>query len=176
MSALDDFRRDKDAFFRDDPRSPLTPEQRAAFTGLDYFPQDEGLRIDAEMDTDVEPGVIEMETTSGTPQRYTRAGTVTFEVDGEPATVTLYASADGHAHGLFLPFRDATSGRETYGAGRYLDLDPPHDGRVEVDFNLAYNPYCAYDAGWSCPLPPGENWLGVPIRGGERDFPGGATG
>lgn len=176
MSELQAFRRDKDAFFRDDPRSPLTHEQRAGFTGFEYFPEDPALRIDAELDPDVDPGLIEMDTTGGTPQRYTRAGTVRFEVDGEPATVTLYASGDGHADGLFLPFRDATSGRETYGAGRYLDLDPPEDGRVVVDFNLAYNPYCAYDAGWSCPLPPGENWLSVPIRAGERDFPDGPAG
>jgi hypothetical protein len=85
--------------------------------------------------------------------------------------VTLYASDE--THDLFLPFRDATSGRETYGAGRYLEVEPPGpDGGVEIDLNYAYNPYCAYNPEWSCPIPPGENWLTVPIRAGERSFPG----
>jgi uncharacterized protein (DUF1684 family) len=92
-------------------------------------------------------------------------------VDGRPTRITLFTSPEMHE--LFLPFRDATSGRETYGAGRYLEVDPPDaDGRVVVDFNLAYNPYCAYNPDWSCPIPPGENWLDVPIRAGERTFPG----
>ena len=85
-------------------------------------------------------------------------------------TLALYATP-GH-EGYFLPFRDATSGRETYGAGRYLDLAPPHDGKVTVDFNLAYNPYCAYSDSFSCALPPVENWLQVPIRAGEMAFDG----
>jgi len=83
--------------------------------------------------------------------------------------VTLFASPDMHE--LFLPFRDRTSGSETYGAGRYLEVEPPGaDGWVVVDFNLAYNPYCAYNPEWSCPIPPGENWLAVPIRAGEKTF------
>jgi hypothetical protein len=172
MSDLDDFRREKDAFFRDHPGSPLDEEQRAAFEGLAYFPEDPGLRIDALLDTDVdrdEP--VEMQTTGGDTQVYRRAGAVSFEVDGELARVTLYASE--HQYELFVPFRDATNGRESYGAGRYLEVEPPGpDGRVVVDLNLAYNPYCAYNAAWSCPLPPGENRLAVPIRAGEKTFPG----
>ena len=76
---------------------------------------------------------------------------------------------------LFLPFRDALSGKETYGAGRYLDVAPPHSGHVVVDFNYAYNPSCAYDPQFSCPLPPRENWLQVPIRAGEKNFQGAET-
>jgi uncharacterized protein (DUF1684 family) len=170
VSELERFRRAKDEFFRDDPRSPLTDEQRRTFAGLAYFPENPDLVIEAELDTDVDPTPIEMETTTGGTQVYRRAGVVRFEVDGEPAEVTLYASDE--AHDLFVPFRDATSGTESYGAGRYLEVDPPHDGRVRLDFNLAYNPYCAYSPEWSCPLPPGENWLTVPIRAGELSFPG----
>ncbi|NIR36327.1 MAG: DUF1684 domain-containing protein [Actinobacteria bacterium] len=81
-------------------------------------------------------------------------------------TVTIY----GTPHGYFLPFRDATSGSESYGAGRFLDIDGPLDGPVTIDFNLAYNPYCAYDESYSCPLPPAENWLQVPIRAGEQVY------
>jgi uncharacterized protein (DUF1684 family) len=173
MSELRDFRADKDAFFREHPQSPLSPEQRESFEHLEYYPENADLVIRAELETD---GVdldatIVMQTTTGGHQTYRRAGVVRFEVDGKPARVTLFASPDMHE--LFLPFRDATSGGETYGAGRYLEVEPASlDGRVEIDFNYAYNPYCAYNPNWSCPIPPGENWLSVPIRAGERAFPG----
>jgi uncharacterized protein len=174
VDELDEFRAAKDAFFRSQPHSPLTPGQRAAFTGLAYFAEEPALRIEGVLDTGVdrdEP--IKLQTTGGGTQEYRRAGRVRFWVDGEEAEITLYRSKAQHE--LFVPFRDATSGRETYGAGRYLEVDRPgRDGRVVVDFNYAYNPYCAYNADWSCPLPPAENWLRVPLRAGERDFPGGA--
>ena len=109
-----------------------------------------------------------MPTTTGEVRAYRRSGKVSFEVDGEPATLTLYTTP--HGNGWFVPFRDATSGTETYGAGRYLDLERTGDGSVMLDFNLAYNPYCAYDQRYSCPLPPVENWLQVPIRAGERNY------
>ncbi|HZD80562.1 MAG TPA: DUF1684 domain-containing protein [Actinomycetota bacterium] len=172
MSELEEFRRGKDAFFREGPTSPLTDEQRRSFEGLAYYPPTDALVIRAPLDPDVdrqEPVV--MQTTTGGSQEYRRAGVVRFRVDGDVAQVTLYASPDQRE--LFLPFRDATSGKESYGAGRYLEVEPPApDGTVEIDFNYAYNPYCAYNEAWSCPLPPGENWLRVPIRAGERTFPG----
>ena len=85
--------------------------------------------------------------------------------------MTLYTTEG--SHGFFLPFRDATSGSETYGAGRYLDIDPDEDGTVTIDFNMAYNPFCVYSEAYSCPLPPTENWLDVPITAGEKDFAAG---
>ena len=172
MGELEAFRRAKDAFFRDDPRSPLPAEQREGFTGLAYYPEEPALRIEAVLDADVDRDEeIRMATTTGGVQVYRRAGVVRFEVEGRPARLTLFAMPGMHE--LFLPFRDATAGAETYGAGRYLEVEPPGpDGRVIVDFNLAYNPSCAYDERWSCPLPPEENRLDVPIRAGERDFPG----
>jgi hypothetical protein len=173
MSELQDFRASKDGFFREHPSSPLSPDQRASFRGLAYFAENDSLVVRARLETE---GVdldetISMQTTTGGEQTYRRAGVVRFEVDGHPAQVTLFSSADMHE--LFVPFRDATSGKESYGAGRYLEVDRPAlGGAVEVDFNYSYNPYCAYNAAWSCPLPPGENWLAVPIRAGERTFPG----
>lgn len=169
MTELGEFRAEKDAFFRDDPHSPLLPEHKASFDGLSYYPENHALRIRARLETD---GVdrderIVMQTTTGDEQEYRRAGVVRFDVDGEATSVTLYRSGD--VEELFLPFRDATSGRETYGAGRYLDVEPPAgDGLVFVDLNYAYNPNCAYNPAWSCPIPPGENWLTVSIRAGER--------
>jgi uncharacterized protein (DUF1684 family) len=165
---LETFRAAKDKFYRRDHRAPLTPEQQRGFKGLSYFPANNALVIKANVDRSVQPRIVRMETTKGEQQDYRRYGLVRFEVDGRPAQLTLYAS--DHSRNLFLPFRDATSGRETYGAGRYLDLDT-HGDEVLVDFNYAYNPNCAYNADWSCPLPPAENWLEVPIRAGEMAFP-----
>jgi uncharacterized protein (DUF1684 family) len=173
MSELADFRAEKDAFFREHPQSPLTAEQRASFEGLAYFPENPDLVVRAGLETegvDLEEVVV-MQTTTGGRQTYRRAGVVRFEVDGAPAQVTLYASSDMHE--LFLPFRDATSAKETYGAGRYLEVDRPDlQKRVVVDFNYAYSPNCAYNPEWSCPIPPGENWLAVPIRAGEKIYTG----
>lgn len=171
MSELEDFRKAKDEFFANDPRSPLSPQQRAGFAGLAYYPENPELRIDAALDTGVDRVEgIPLGTTTGGVQVYRRAGVLRFEVEGVPAQVTLFASPE--MDDLFLPFRDATSGKETYGAGRYLEVDPPGpDGRVVADLNHAYNPYCCYDENWSCPLPPRENWLDIPIRAGEKDFP-----
>jgi uncharacterized protein (DUF1684 family) len=138
---------------------------------LSYFPEAADLEIESVLETDGvdldEP--IVMQTSTGGQQTYHRAGVVRFEVDGKPARVTLYSSPDMRE--LFLPFRDATSGKDTYGAGRYLEVERPEaESRVMIDFNVAYNPYCAYNPNWSCPIPPGENWLAVPIRAGERTF------
>jgi uncharacterized protein len=173
MSELDEFRAEKDEFFREHPQSPLTPEQRSSFGGLEYFPENPDLALRTGLITE---GVdrqerIVMQTTTGDQQDYHRAGTIEFDIHGERARLTLYASPD--MHDLFLPFRDATSGKETYGAGRYLEVDPPDaDGLVVVDFNYAYSPSCAYNPNWSCPIPPGENWVTVSIRAGEKTFPG----
>jgi len=168
MTELDDFRVRKDHFFAHDARSPLTPDQHADFQGLAYFPENPALRIEADLDTNVEPGEVRLQTSTGDEQAHRRAGTIRFEVDGEPAVLTLFASEETDE--LFLPFRDSTTGKETYPAGRYLDVEPAADGKVVVDLNFAYNPYCAYNPHWSCPLPPVENWLKVPIRAGEKDF------
>jgi Protein of unknown function (DUF1684) len=128
VNELDQFRAAKDDFFRRHPQSPLTPGQRAAFTGLAYFPADPALRVEAVLDTDVdrdEP--IKLQTTGGGTQEYRRAGRVRFTVDGEEAEITLYQSELQRE--LFVPFRDASSGRETYDAGRYLEIDPPGPGQ-----------------------------------------------
>ncbi len=165
---LEHFRKEKDEFFRAHPQSPLTREQRRTFQGLSYFPPAPDLRLRLSPEAPEGETEVRMQTTTGGEEVYRRAGLVRFEVEGQPASLTLYASEHP---GLFLPFRDTTSGKESYGGGRYLDLDEPgDDGRVEIDFNYAYNPYCAYNEAWTCPLPPPENWLSVPIRAGERDF------
>jgi uncharacterized protein len=164
---LKSFRAEKDHVFAHDADSPLTADQRHTFKGLVYFEENPRLVIRASIDRNVEPGEVRMSTSTGEEQVYQRYGVVRFAVDGDAAQLTLYASDDSDE--LFLPFRDATSGHETYGAGRYLELHA-HGDDIAIDFNYAYNPNCAYDPAWSCPVPPVENWLKVPIRAGEKAF------
>lgn len=106
-----------------------------------------------------------MQTSTGDTRTHRRLGVLRFVVAGEEAVLTLFADEAG---GLFLPFADALAGQETYEAGRYLEPEPLADGRVLVDFNLAYNPCCAYNDDWSCPLTPPKNRLRVAIRAGEH--------
>src|SRR5712692_9651115 len=164
------FRSEKDRVFAKDPHSPLTPAQRQAFQGLEYFDENPRLVINASVDRNVEAGEVRMATSGGEEQVYQRYGLVRFRVDNEPAQLVLYSSDDSDE--LFIPFRDATSGHDTYGAGRYLEVEA-HGDHVTIDFNYAYNPNCAYDSAWICPLPPTENWLKVPIRAGEKTFAAG---
>ena len=164
MSELEDFRREKDELFAKDRHSPLTPAQRRAFKGLQYFPENPELRLEVEVEQLPEQETVEMQTSSGTVQRYTRAGKFKFNVEGQEAELTLFTDS----HGFFLPFADALAGQETYGAGRYLEPQQLPDGRLLVDFNYAYNPYCAYNDAWTCPLTPFENRLKTPIRAGEK--------
>jgi uncharacterized protein len=165
---LERFRRAKDAFFRADPASPLTPAQRQRFAGLAYFPFEPSLRIVAVLDRHVIPDEVGLQTTSGDLEPYRRVGVVGFRVGMRVTQVTVFRSRAGE---LFVPFRDATWGTETYPAGRYLEAEQRDDDRVMIDLNYAYNPYCAYNARWRCPLPPPENHLDVPLRAGERMFP-----
>jgi uncharacterized protein (DUF1684 family) len=175
--ALARFRQGRDELFRSHPQSPVEPEERAAFAGLRYFDPDPSYRVDAGMlagdgselviDTGGEDGAV----------RYRRAGRLVFVLGGEHCELTVLSLIQ-YAGGLFVPFRDLTSGRETYGGGRYLfdtakDTDglvleiTPGSTNVVIDFNYAYNASCAYSPRWACPLAPPENHLRVPVRAGE---------
>lgn len=171
---LADFREAVDEFLALHAQSPLSHDQRHDFAGLNYYDENEDLifTVTVERFPDTEP-IIQMETSTDDVQPYRRYGRFTFEVNGEEAALTIYS--DPYEEDFFLPFRDATNGEVTYGAGRYLDSHRPGlqqlDGdRFEVDFNYSYNPYCAYNPHYSCPLPPRENWLDVPIEAGEKAF------
>jgi hypothetical protein len=166
MCELDEFRAAKDRFFAGDPHSPLLPDQKRTFRGLAYFPENPALRFEATIEEFPDKDEVVMQTSTGDEQTYVRYGRFRFEVDAQEAELTIYASP----HGFFLPFVDALAGKETYGAGRYLDPEVLPGGRFLIDFNLAYNPYCAYNDRWSCPLTPFENRLSVRIEAGERLF------
>jgi uncharacterized protein len=166
MTELDDMRAEKDAFFGGHSQSPLTREQRANFTGLHYFPENDDLRLEVKVDEFENKERFDMQTSTGDVQAYEKFGKFKFLVDGEEVELTIYQSA----HGFFLPFVDSLAGTETYPAGRYLEPEPLPGGRFFVDFNVAYNPYCAYNEMWSCPITPAENRLKVAIRAGEKLF------
>ena len=171
------FRRGRDELFRSHPQSPIEPDGRSSFAGLRYYPHDPAYRVDARLeqgegselliDTGGDDGAV----------RYRRAGRLVFRLHGQECELTVLSLMQ-YAGGLFVPFRDGTSGRETYGGGRYLfdtakDTDglvleiTPGSSDVTIDFNYAYNASCAYSPLWACPLAPPENFLAVPVRAGE---------
>jgi uncharacterized protein len=168
MSDLTDFRKDKNEFFAHHPQSPLTSEQRRSFTGLQYFSENGALRFEVLVKPLPDQKPMLMQTSTGGVQEYIRHGRFQFDVEGQTAELTIYRSE----HGYFIPFVDALAGEETYPAGRYLDPEELPGNRFLVDFNIAYNPYCAYNEMWSCPITPAENRLKVPIRAGEKLFHG----
>ncbi len=164
---LEEFRRQKDDFLLADAMSPLPSEARAQFSGLNYYPPAAVVKFIVTPEPYDDPEVIAMPTSDGRIRPYERWARVTFEINDEEFALTVYRDEEsGH---LFLPFQDATSGSETYGAGRYLELPILEGGQVLLDFNYAYHPFCAYSASYSCPLPPEENRLPIPIRAGERN-------
>jgi uncharacterized protein len=169
VQELLEFRSRKDAFFASS-QSPLPAELKAEFKNLNYFGFDPQFVFQPTLQISQAFEHVMMETSSGVRKSFVRAGTLEFEVNGETACLTAYSNPESEDQELFIPFRDASSGTQTYGSGRYLDSELLSDGTVMLDFNLVYNPYCAYSDGWSCPIPPLENWLSVPILAGEKTY------
>ena len=162
---------DKDSFFRNDIDSPIPPGERSSFRGLKYFPPDEDYRISSKLERFDSPKPTMIATSTGTRQAYLRYGALAFKTEGRNLRLIAYKSAeDPYARSLFVPFSDETSGRETYGSGRYLDLEEHGGDDYELDFNMAYNPYCAYSEEYTCPIPPVENKLPVKILAGEKNY------
>jgi uncharacterized protein (DUF1684 family) len=173
---LESYREQKDEQFEEPHNSPLGPEDRRDFDGLEYFAPDPEYRVEATVERVESDETVAMETTADGEQLYERTARLEFGIPdqrGELTGQTLvgYRRVDQGAGTLFVPFRDKTTGQQTYPAGRYMELH--HDGALEdgvtftLDFNLAYNPFCAYSNAYECPLPPRENWLDVAISAGE---------
>jgi uncharacterized protein len=164
------FRAEKDTLFRTHPQSPIPVSERANFQGLPYWPYDPAMRVSAQFVPAERALAGQAEDFS-----FSRIGDLRFELKGEACKLVAFW-IDGYAGGLFVPFKDATSGHETYGAGRYaLDTIKSADlgsdlarGTVILDFNYAYHPSCAYDPRWICPLAPPDSRLTIPIQAGER--------
>jgi uncharacterized protein len=169
------FRRERDLLFAAHPQSALSDEQKSTFSGLNYYPYDPTFRFVLPIEPDVEPLIINLELQDDGIVRLNRFGKIHFSVDNQPLTLSLYWIL-GYGGGIFLPFRDLTGSTETYGGGRYLldtikHADLGQQGaQLVIDFNYAYNPSCAYNPRWHCPLAPAENRLSVAIPAGEKRF------
>ena len=168
--ALARFREEKDEYFRTSIDSPLSPGEASSFGGLRYFEADPSLRFEVKLQRYPDPQGLMLGTSKGTRQLFNKVGHFDFEIGSKPARIYAYQTAAHDDPHLFLPFRDATSGTESYGAARYIDLEVEHDDEYALDFNYAYNPHCAYSDEYVCPLPPRENWLSVPVRAGEKKY------
>jgi uncharacterized protein (DUF1684 family) len=168
-------RREKDRAFKNDESSPIPPDRRPHFKGLSYYPPNPALKFQVRLNRYDRPEAVQLGTNTGEIRTGLRYGYFEFRVGGDLCRLQAYRMEDsGQGAGpyLFIPFRDATSGAETYGAGRYIDLPENTSGVYDLDFNRAYNPYCAYAKSFSCPLPPPENTLPIAIRAGEKKYPG----
>ena len=165
-------RRKREEYFGEHPHSPVPSER---FAGLDYYPVDRAYRFELELWEHDEVERLSVETSAGGQQEYLRRGEFRFELGGETRTLQAYR-ADADEDRLWVPFRDDTNDKETYGAGRYLDLEPDShqlaDGSWVLDFNEGYNPTCAYNEAYECPLIPMENWLELRVEAGEKAYPG----
>lgn len=170
---VNEIREEKDRFFQESPDSPVPDDHKSDFEGLDYYPPDPDYRFELELEEYEDKSTLQVEVSGNGKREYICWGVFRFEIDGEEEVLRAY-KREPDEEGFFVPFRDGTSGNETYGAGRYLDLSEEDQiGGSEwiLDFNKAYNPWCAYSDAYSCPLPPTDNWLDVAIRAGEKKYP-----
>ena len=161
-------REQKDLQFTNSPDSPLDREQKLRFKGLRHFPISPAYRVQARLIPEAQPDTLTLMTTKGSDYQVVKAGKVAFNLQGGTYALTAYRYLEAGKQDLFIPFQDLTSGGETYGGGRYLDV--PVATPLILDFNTAYNPYCVYNTQYVCPLPPPENQLPLEIRAGELMF------
>jgi uncharacterized protein (DUF1684 family) len=160
-------RKQKDMFFLEHPKSPLSQSARETFDGLGYYEPDPAFRFTIPLRRADDPETVTVETTNDNTQTYERCGWFEFRVDDTDCRLWAYRTDTDTR--LWVPFRDSTNGEETYGGGRYIDLEEDdRDGDDWVlDFNRAYTPFCVYTDDYDCPLVPEENSLDVPVRAGE---------
>ncbi len=170
--ALVEMRIDKNEAFMDSTRTPLRRQDMAGFEGLNYYEPDPALRFRVPFVKDAKADTVLLAKHKGPAVPYIRRGCVTMQIAKKKVTLAIFGPAEaGAPDELWLPFYDGTSGKETYGGGRYLDLQLGQDGTIEVDFNRAYNPLCDYNPeGFNCTLPPAENKVPTPVRAGEKLF------
>ena len=167
-------RAEKDRSYKTDEDSPIPPEQRETFSGLSYYPYDPQWRMMVHLDRYLDPIPFVITTTGGVERPAVKVGRIRFERDGQTHTLNVYTLRDLPPeawNSLFLPFMDATTGKETYPAGRYVELAKVSDDWYVLDFNLSYNPLCAYGRTiYRCPATPAENRLPIAVRAGEKGY------
>ncbi|UJP65323.1 DUF1684 domain-containing protein [Mongoliitalea daihaiensis] len=151
--------------------SPLTEDQKKTLGELDFFPIDPTYRVRAKMVPVEDRKMLEIPMTDGSVEKYLKHSYAEFQLNGQAVRLLLLQAArEADKRNFFLAFADATSGESTYGGGRYLNLRQDGKNSITIDFNLAYNPYCAYNPEYACPLPPQENLLEIGIEAGEKDY------
>jgi uncharacterized protein (DUF1684 family) len=165
------FRAKKDQFFREDPHSPLKETDRNKFRGLLYYPINLQYAMVGSIErypAEPKPLYVNLRTSKGKERKYAKYGRFRFKREEKEYTLQIYRPLGGGE--LFLPFKDKTSGKETYSEGRYLYVEPTPRGTVLIDFNRAYNPFCQYNEKYTCPFAPKENWLDISIEAGEKRY------
>ena len=173
-----DFRTKMNKEFADTAETPLTKEGLAKFKEIDFFPVKMKYYVKAKLTVTPSEEPFEMPRSKGNTGTYRKYGTATFTLHGKSCRVSVYqfmklANDDKYKNYLFLPFKDMTNGKQTYGGGRFLDLEIPEGDTLIIDFNKAYNPLCCYgNPKYSCPIPPKENHLEVKILAGEKKYKG----
>jgi uncharacterized protein len=170
IRTVQDFRKGKDEFFSTSHESPLAYSGTHSLKTLKYFPPEPKYKIHTMLHKYDKLETVPMTTSKGTRQQFHRLGYFEFEIEGRKVKLQAYRSAERESSEFFIPFKDGTSGKESYGAARYLDIEETADDNYVIDFNYAYNPYCAYSDDYVCPLPPKENWLEVRILAGEMSY------
>jgi uncharacterized protein (DUF1684 family) len=173
VELIQDFQFKQNQHYTDTATSPLKVDELLVFNGHDFFPINLDYKVSATFELISEPDTIVMPTSAGTEKMFAKYAKLTFQIAG--VTCVLYAyqnlkviKLEGYESSLFVPFTDETTGTSSYGGGRYLDVEIPRKDIMVLNFNLAYNPYCAYTTGWYCPIPPKENDLNVAIKSGLR--------
>ena len=172
---LTPFQREMNEFFKDASISPLKEKDLKTFRGLDFFVFDSSYVVNAALTRTPDEKSFKMKTTTDRLPEYIKYGTVTFDLFGKSYSLNIYKNLEGinkegYRDYLFLPFLDDTNGFESYGGGRYIDLDIPKGSNLVIDFNSAYNPYCVYDEKYSCPIVPKDNYLPLEINAGVKDY------
>lgn len=165
VNTIKNLRSDKNSYLKKDTASPI--EDKVKFTGLKYFEVNPLYKIVGKIDRVTSGQTINISMSGGEVEEYEAYGNVKFEIEGVKCTLKIFKTSEGN---LFLPFKDLTSNKETYGAGRYLDfgIGDVKENQINIDFNKAYHPYCAYNHTFTCPVPPAENFLNIAVKAGER--------
>ena len=175
IATIKDFQYEMNVEFANEEESPLTEEGIKDFTELDFFTIDSTYKVIAKFELDKNPRLFEMPTTTERKPIYKTFGTATFELEGKELILHIYQNQDlikkpDYTNHLFIPFTDQTNGSESYGGGRYIDVEIPEGDSIVIDFNRSYNPYCAYNDKYSCPIPPKENDLVIEIKAGIKAY------
>jgi uncharacterized protein (DUF1684 family) len=175
LKAQSEFQTQQNSFFKDASKSPLKPKDLKVFEGLEFFPIDSLFVVEAQLKRTPNTSFFEMKTTTKRVTKERVFGILSFTINKESYKLNVYQGAtdsnsDSETDYLFLPFLDATNGIETYGGGRYIDLTIPESNQITIDFNKSYNPYCAYNEKFSCPIVPRENYLSLKVNAGVKRF------